>query len=82
MFTSRIYTAVVNKHMSQPSSSNVERNGVDTTYLTEWEHFYIGNGNLFRKYIRNGEEFRQKVLPSEQTVTPFRAYNDELGHQG
>ena len=66
----------------KPNSSSVERNGVDTAYLTEWEHYYIVNGILFRKYIRNGEEFRQIVLPSELKETIFRAYHDDLGHQG
>ena len=66
----------------KPNSSSVERNGVDTAYLTECEHYYIVNGILFRKYIRNGEEFRQIVLPLELKETIFRAYHDDLGHQG
>ena len=65
-----------------PSSLSAERNGVDSAYLTEWENYYKQNEILFRKHNQSVEEFSKIVLPSILMGTIFRAYHDNLGHQG
>ena len=62
----------------KPTSTQVERGGVDQRYVLEWEKLQLKDGVLYRTTDINGESVDQLVLPAS-----MKAYHDNLGrHQG
>ena len=65
-----------------PTTTQAEENGVDHRYLANWEKFKLRDGVLYRTSDIRGETVEQLVLPASMRETIFRAYHDDLGHQG
>ena len=55
---------------------------LDKRYLLTWERYNLKDGILYRTTSINGEDVDQLVLPPSLTDTIFKAYHDDLGHQG
>ncbi len=66
----------------RPDAKQVAAFNVDRRYLREWEALFVRDGILYRKADVNGQECEQLVLPTALRDVVFRAYHDDLGHQG
>ena len=55
---------------------------LDKRYLLTWERYNLKDGILYRTTSINGEDVDQLVLPPSLIDTIFKAYHDDLGHQG
>ena len=59
-----------------------EKAGIDTRYLQSWENYLIQDDILYRETTISEERVEQLVLPSALKDDIFKAYHDDLGHQG
>ena len=66
----------------KPTLRQVEDKGVDSRYLLEWDQYYLRDGVLHKKTVINGELCSRLVLPESLRDLVFKAYHDDLGHQG
>lgn len=62
--------------------STEDNRQLDKRYLLAWDNFKLKDGILYRRTTFNGEGIEQLVLPTSLTDTIFKAYHDDLGHQG
>ena len=65
--------------LAQQTQSNVS---VDRRYFKDCDRLFMSHDVLFRKTELNGQEFHQLVLPMAFREVVFRAFHDDLGHQG
>ena len=54
----------------------------DKRYLLAWDSYKLKDGILYKRATLNEEDVEQLVLPSSLIDTVFKAYHDDLGHQG
>lgn len=66
----------------RPTAQKTENLGIDTRYLLPWDNYLIEDGILCRTANISGESFKQIVLPHALPDIVFKAYHDDLGHQG
>ena len=64
----------------RPSSE--DKRQLDKRFLLAWANFRLKDGILYKKATINGEDVEQLVLPTTLIDTIFKAYHDDLGHQG
>ena len=55
---------------------------VDRRYFKDSERLFMSHGVLYRKVTLNEQEFEQLVLPMAFREVVFKAFHDDLGHQG
>ena len=55
---------------------------VDRRYFKDSDRLFMAHDKLYRKAEVNGQEFQQLVLPMAFREVVFRAFHDDLGHQG
>lgn len=63
------------------TTTDVERNNIDKSFLHHWENYKLKNGVLYGETTINCKKIEQLVLQSSLAETIFRAYQDDLGHQ-
>ena len=66
----------------KPTLHQAEDKGVDSRYLLEWDQYHLRDGVLHKKTVINGELCSRLVLPESLRDLVFKAYHDDLGHQG
>ncbi len=66
----------------RPPAQQVEAHNLDSRYIKEWPKLVVLKGVLHRKTKLNNQECLQLVLPPAIRPDIFRAYHDDLGHQG
>ena len=66
----------------RPTLKIAEKAGIDTRYLQSWENYLIQDDILYRETTISKERVEQLVLPSALKDDIFKAYHDDLGHQG
>ena len=64
----------------RPSSKDISQ--LDKRFLLAWDNLRLKDGILYKKATINGEDLEQYVLPTTLVETVFKAYHDDLGHQG
>ena len=64
----------------RPSSK--DNSQLDKRFLLAWDNFRLKDGILYKKATINGEDVEQLVMPTTLIDTIFKAYHDDLGHQG
>ena len=62
--------------------STEDNRQLDKRYLLAWDNFKLKDGIMYRNTTVNGEKVDQLVLPTALIDTVFKAYHDDLGHQG
>ena len=55
---------------------------VDRRYFKDSERLFMSQDVLYRKVTLNEQEFEQLVLPMAFREVVFKAFHDDLGHQG
>ena len=55
---------------------------VDRRYFKDSERLFMSHDVLYRKVTLNEQEFEQLVLPMAFREVVFKAFHDDLGHQG
>ena len=66
----------------RPTAWQVEASNMDKRLFKEWGKFRIGDGLLLRETIQQGQKVKQLVVPERLRIDMFKAYHDDLGHQG
>ena len=59
-----------------------EKAGIDTRYLQSWENYLLQDDILYRETTISEERIEQLILPSALKDDIFKAYHEDLGHQG
>ena len=55
---------------------------VDRRYVYDWEQYKLIDGVLYKKSTINNEKRNRMCLPRSLQEDLFKAYHDDLGHQG
>ena len=66
----------------QPTNNQARSHGVDIAFLQDWNSYTLKNDVLYKRSTANDETYDQLVLPSSLKDIVFKAYHDDLGHQG
>ena len=66
----------------RPDAKQVEALKLDKRYMKEWSNLKAKDGILLRISTQQGQETQQLVLPEKFRDDIFKAYHEDLGHQG
>ena len=66
----------------RPTAWQVEASKIDKRLFKEWGKFRIEDSLLLRETTQQGQKVKQLVVPERLRIDMFRAYHDDLGHQG
>lgn len=66
----------------RPNAQQVEAHGIDKRLLRDWEKYAVHDDVLFRNGTVDGQQCKQLILPAPLRDIVFKAYHDDLGHQG
>ena len=66
----------------RPDIKQVEALGLDKLYIKEWDRFKIEERILLRCSTQQGQDTQQLVLPAKLREDMFKAYHEDLEHQG
>ncbi|MEW8316224.1 MAG: reverse transcriptase domain-containing protein [Candidatus Thiodiazotropha endolucinida] len=66
----------------RPTARQVEASNIDKRLFKEWGKLRIEDGLLLRETVQQGQKVKQLVVPERLRIDMFRAYHDDLGHQG
>ena len=66
----------------KPTARQIEIAKLDKRYFKEWKKLRIEDGVLLRVSVQQGQTVKQLVVPQSLRVDMFKAYHDDLGHQG
>ena len=66
----------------RPTIEQLKAQSIDKRYLLDWDKYSLKESVLHRTTLLNGEECDQLVLPASMKDTIFKAYHEDLGHQG
>ena len=67
---------------NKPTTQQAKSKGVDSRYLADWDDYTFKNDVLFKLTEVDGEVSSRLVLPALLQDIIFKAYHDDLGHQG
>ena len=60
----------------------VEKSKIDKIFFRDWDKYVIEVGVHLRESVQQGKKVSQLVVPEKFQTDIFRAYHDDLGHQG
>ena len=60
----------------------VEESKIDKIFFRDWDKYVIEDGVLLRESVGQGKKVSQLVASEKFQTDMFRAYHDDLGHQG
>ena len=66
----------------RPDNKEVEALNLDKRYIKEWDKIKIEDGILLRCSSQQGQDSKQIVMPVKFRDDMFKAYHEDLGHQG
>ncbi|MCW4344300.1 MAG: RNase H-like domain-containing protein, partial [Candidatus Thiodiazotropha endolucinida] len=66
----------------KPTADEAENMMVDRRYVSDWEQYKLIDGVLYKKVVVKKEEVNRLCLPKALQEDIFKAYHDDLGHQG
>ncbi|MCG8048342.1 MAG: RNase H-like domain-containing protein, partial [Candidatus Thiodiazotropha endolucinida] len=66
----------------RPTAWQVEASSIDKRFFKDWEKFRIEDGLLLREATQQGQKVKQLVVPEKLRIDMFKAYHNDLGHQG
>ena len=66
----------------RPTAWQVEASNIDKRLFKEWEKYRTEDGLLLRETVIQGQKVKQLVVPEKLHMDMFKAYHDDLGHQG
>ena len=66
----------------RPLNRMVEESKIDKRFFRDWDKYVIEDGVLLRESVQQGQKVSQLVVPEKFQTDMFRAYHDDLGHQG
>ena len=66
----------------KPTADEAEKELVDRRYVSDWEKYKLVDGVLYKKAVYNEEEIDRLCLPKALHEDIFKAYHEDLGHQG
>lgn len=64
------------------TASQLKASRNDRRFFKEWARFRVEEGILLRESAVQGQKVKQLVLPKKLRPDMFKAYHDDLGHQG
>ena len=71
------------KEGSRVLAPHIQTNhSVDRRYFKDSDRLFMAHDVLYRKAEENGQEFQQLVFPMAFREVVFRAFHDDLSHQG
>ena len=66
----------------RPTAWQVETSKLDKRFFKKWKKFRIEDGVLLRESVQHGQTIKQLVVPEKLRTDMFKAYHDDLGHEG
>ena len=60
----------------------VEESKIDKRFFRDWDKYVIEDRVLLRESVQQGQKVSQLIVPQKFQTDMFRAYHDDLGHQG
>ncbi|MCG8077519.1 MAG: hypothetical protein JAY75_14940, partial [Candidatus Thiodiazotropha taylori] len=66
----------------KPTTEQAKCKEADVGYLPDWDRYFFEDGILYKGEEINDQCFNRLVLPESCRDLVFKAYHDDLGHQG